>query len=285
MPTCFIAMPISTPDPSLYHGDVDHFQHVLDHLFIPAVKAAGMAPIPPLAQGADVIQAEIIKHLETADLVLCDISTLNANVFFELGIRTALNKPMCIVRDEHTPRIPFDTTIVNHHTYNSTLHAWHLDGEMNALRDHLTASLERSDGKNGLWKYFGLTKRAEPSGVTQDTDDRLALLSAQVESLIRERTNSEDIPKSTKRAEEPTTLQTGVMTKVLREFQLRKHNVLGIDGLSSELTIWTDRPPPDDLQEVAAVLAKLANYQNIRFIVKTNGEVTANWIRVPSFRS
>ena len=63
-------------------------------------------------------------------MVLCDISSLTANVFFELGIRTALNKPVCVVKDELTTRIPFDTGIINHHTYSSSLSAWTLDKDM-----------------------------------------------------------------------------------------------------------------------------------------------------------
>ena len=107
----------------LYSNDADHFRHVLDHLFIPALEKIKMNPIRPIAEGSDLIHAEIIKNLEKADLVLCDASCLNPNVFYELGIRTALDKPVAIVRDDMTPKIPFDTTIINHHTYESALRA------------------------------------------------------------------------------------------------------------------------------------------------------------------
>src|ERR1035441_5058521 len=106
-PRCFIIMPISTPADMLplYSNDADHFKHVLERLFIPAVKKAGLEPIPPKSRGSDIIHAKIIKSLETAELVLCDISTLNPNVFFELGVRTALNNPVCYVKDDATARI------------------------------------------------------------------------------------------------------------------------------------------------------------------------------------
>jgi hypothetical protein len=81
-----------------YGGDEGHFQHVLDCLFVPAVKQAGLTPVPPTAEGAEIIQGRIIGKLERAELVLCDMSGLNANVFFELGIRTALNRPVCLVK-------------------------------------------------------------------------------------------------------------------------------------------------------------------------------------------
>src|SRR5207302_931691 len=114
------------------------------------------------AQGADVMTAEIIKNLESADMVLCDISTWNPNVFFELGIRTALNKPVCIVKDAKTERPPFDIAGLNYHSYSDGLYQWEFPTQLDELSAHLIASWERSSGENTLWKRFGLTIRAEP---------------------------------------------------------------------------------------------------------------------------
>ena len=71
-PQCFIIMPLTTPELMIerYSGDRDHFRHVLQHLFTPAVENAGLTPIAPIAKGADVIHAEIITQLETVELVL-----------------------------------------------------------------------------------------------------------------------------------------------------------------------------------------------------------------------
>ena len=62
-------MPITTPDDKidLYNGDKDHFKHVLEYLFIPAIKDTGFKPIPPTATGSDVIQAGIMKNLSEGD--------------------------------------------------------------------------------------------------------------------------------------------------------------------------------------------------------------------------
>jgi hypothetical protein len=153
-------MPITTSasDAELYREDADHFSHVLEVLFEPAVKNAGFEPVRPVAQGADLIHAEIVRNLETADLVLCDISSLNPNVFFELGIRTALDRPVCLVRDS-TTEIPFDTGVLNFHEYDHQLAAWVIEEEIQSLAEHLKATSERSKGHNGLWQYFGLTQR------------------------------------------------------------------------------------------------------------------------------
>ena len=94
---------------------------VLDHLFIPAIEEAGFNPISPKSEGSEIIHAEIITNLAECEMVLCDMSSLNANVFFEFGIRTALNKPVSLVVDEKIENIPFDTSIINHHKYHSSL--------------------------------------------------------------------------------------------------------------------------------------------------------------------
>lgn len=183
---CFIIMPITTPEPmrEKYRDGEDHFKHVLECLFIPAIEKAGYKPIPPKAEGSDLIQAEIIKNLETAAIVLCDVSCLNPNVFFEFGIRTSLNKPVCIVKDELTKTVPFDTSILNHKEYKSTLEPWHLEDEIGIISDHLTASVERSKGENTLWKYFGFKSEAEPYKVVEaGTEGKLDYLAMQIDSM------------------------------------------------------------------------------------------------------
>lgn len=159
-------MPVSTPAPSLtvYGGDADHFQHVLDHLFIPAAEKAGFTALSPVTGGGDIIHAEIIRKLETADLVLCDMSALNANVFFELGIRTALDRPTLLVRDNVTKHVPFDTIMINHVEYDASLTPWTVAIEVDKLSRHIVTYFDSNDKRNTLWKYFGLTKRAEAVG-------------------------------------------------------------------------------------------------------------------------
>jgi nucleoside 2-deoxyribosyltransferase len=183
--TCFIIMPLTTPEAlvQIYSKDADHFSHVLEHLFVPAINKAEFRPIRPIAQGADVIQAEIIKNLETADLVLCDISSLNPNVFFELGCRTALNRPVCHVMDDLTHVIPFDTGIINHHKYSHALAPWTLADEIERLSAHIRASAERSAGNNMLWQYFGLKSSAHASKSQGDEQDRLAYLVMQTDAI------------------------------------------------------------------------------------------------------
>jgi hypothetical protein len=178
-------MPVTTPAElaSLY-GDVDHFQHVLDHLFRPALEALSYEAWPPVARGSDLIHHEIIKQLDAADLVLCDMSTLNANVFFELGIRTALNKPVCVVKDNLTTRVPFDVGLVNYYTYEPVLKPWSLVDEIPRLKVHIAESANRSEGRNTLWRRLGIARAGEAPDAGP-LDEKVALLLDEVSALSR----------------------------------------------------------------------------------------------------
>jgi hypothetical protein len=189
--TCFIIMPISTPDSFLdkYRDGSDHFKHVLECLFIPSVEAAGFRAISPIGKGSDLIHAEIINNLELADLVLCDMSCLNPNVFFEYGIRTSLNKPVCVVKDEFTNKVPFDSGIINYQEYKGSFEPWNLPGEIKKLAEHLKTSEERSKGENKLWKYFGLRSKAKPYESENNTDAKIDYLSMQMDSFRQQLDN------------------------------------------------------------------------------------------------
>ncbi|GAB4084011.1 hypothetical protein GCM10028784_06410 [Myceligenerans cantabricum] len=182
--TCFIAMPITTRDHEAEkYGDNRHWEHVMDTLFVKAIEAAGYQAIRPAAQGAHLIHEVIIKHLEQSDLVLCDLSGHNPNVFFELGVRTSLNKPIALVRDEFT-EIPFDTGGINTYTYKSSLHGWDMDAENDGLRKHLKECALSCAGENPLWRKFGLLLKAqEPQTAVSPFEANVQLLAARLPEL------------------------------------------------------------------------------------------------------
>lgn len=192
LPKCFIVMPISVPEEQLgqYRDGADHFTHVLTCLHIPAVQRAGFEAIPPISDGSELIHAEIIDKLEKSEHVLCDMSCLNPNVFFEWGIRTSLNKPVAVVRDELVKKVPFDAGILNHVDYNSAIEAWDLEDQITKLAEHIRTAFDKSDGKNALWKHFGTKMASLVEAVPYKSDnlsaDSLELILEHVESLGRQ---------------------------------------------------------------------------------------------------
>ncbi len=144
-----------TPDQivQLYNDDKDHFLHILDNLFVPILEELEYEVIKPIAEGSEIIHTRIINNLIESDLVFCDMSILNPNVFYELGIRTAINKKVCIVKDDKTIKIPFDTSLINIFTYDSMLSHWKMDEIKKTLKDHIIATEKHTS--NALWDIFG----------------------------------------------------------------------------------------------------------------------------------
>jgi hypothetical protein len=185
---CFTIMPITTPPHYVeLTGDPDHFGHVMRHLHKPAIERAGYRFISPSVTNATIIQAQIIRHLETAELVLCDISYLNANVFFELGIRVALDRPVALVRDSLTADIPFDNAMMSCHTYDARLDPWILEDQITGLTEYIGEA--GANKQNAMWQYFGITRRAQEA----DPDD---LEQQQFKQIFRELTELREMLRS-----------------------------------------------------------------------------------------
>ena len=108
-PLCFMIMPISTPD----DYEPDHFDKIKNQLFIPAIRDAGYEPDRvDDNKGSSVIPLNIFEKLINAPMAICDLSSRNPNVLYELGIRHAFDMPVVLVKDIETPRI-FDINIIN----------------------------------------------------------------------------------------------------------------------------------------------------------------------------
>jgi len=179
---CFVIMPITTPDT---YKDTDHFEHVFNYLIKPTLESLDYDVIPPGAKGSVLIQKEIIKNLEEAELVLCDMSILNPNVFFELGLRTALNKPVCLIKDDKTEEVPFDTNMIYFHTYDSKIELWIIEKELEKLKKHIQDSVKNSGKDNTLWRYLGITNIASKYDQEPGPEGKLDFIITQLESLNR----------------------------------------------------------------------------------------------------
>lgn len=55
-----------------------------------------------------VILQDIIQSIVSSDIVIAEITPVNANVFYELGYAHALNKPTILLANRNTEKLPFD---------------------------------------------------------------------------------------------------------------------------------------------------------------------------------
>jgi len=114
---CGIVMPIA----GFGEYDAQHWLEVRG-ILERAISKAEYHPAPVWERSeTDIIQGRIVRNLYEYEVVVCDISGLNPNVMFELGLRLAFKKPVVITVDDET-KIPFDTNVIEHLIYNRGLH-------------------------------------------------------------------------------------------------------------------------------------------------------------------
>ena len=106
-------------------------------------------------------------------------------MFYELGIRTALNKPVAYVTDDRTTDIPFDTGVINHHIYKAIPVYNELDQEKKKLIEHIRLSLDSSQDTNTTWQLFGLeTARLRDRELSED--EQVTYLTSLLEAFQQE---------------------------------------------------------------------------------------------------
>ncbi len=112
---CFIIMPISTPD----GYSENHFKQVYETIIAPAVVKAGYEPYRVDDDRiCDSIIDKILRNLVECEMAVCDLSSRNPNVMYELGIRQAYGKKVVLIQDEKSQPI-FDVSAINTIFYNS----------------------------------------------------------------------------------------------------------------------------------------------------------------------
>lgn len=90
-----------------------------------------------------VIHKSIVQNIYQNDIVICDVSTHNANVMFELGLRLAFDKPTVIIKDDETP-FSFDTQVIEHIVYKRSLHYIDIVSFKKKLKDKVVATIRQS---------------------------------------------------------------------------------------------------------------------------------------------
>jgi hypothetical protein len=151
--TCFIIMPISDHD----GYPKGHFKRVYDFLIKPACELAGFKPIrADDVLNTNYIALDIVKNIIEADMALCDLSSKNPNVLYELGIRQAFNKPVTLIKDSITQRI-FDISGFRDVEYDESLRIDSVQTSIEAIADTIKNTFETAGREiNSLVTLLGI---------------------------------------------------------------------------------------------------------------------------------
>lgn len=108
MGTCFVVMGFGVKTDYQTGRKLD-LDKSYQNLIKPAAEAAGLKCIrADEIVHAGIIDVPMYEQLLTADVVVADVSTMNPNAFYELGVRHALRPFTTIIVAESELRFPFD---------------------------------------------------------------------------------------------------------------------------------------------------------------------------------
>lgn len=106
-PLCFIVMPFGKKKDA--DGGMVDFDLVYQQLIGPAVEAADLQPIRADEETVNgIIHKPMYERLILCDYAVADLTTANANVFYELGIRHAVKPCTTITVFSSQTKLPFD---------------------------------------------------------------------------------------------------------------------------------------------------------------------------------
>lgn len=142
-----------------------HFGRVYEHIIKPACALADFEPI----RADDIITTnyialDIIKHIISSEMAICDLSARNANVLYELGIRQAFNLPVTLIKDIKTNRV-FDIQGFRDVEYDESLRIDSVQETIETLAETLKNTYENTHEVNSLVSLLGI----EPAKITSQT--------------------------------------------------------------------------------------------------------------------
>lgn len=141
---CFVIMPISDTD----GYDKGHFSRVYEDIIKPAVENTEFTVTrADEVKETNFIHLDILKQLIDAPIAICDLSSRNPNVLFELGIRQAFDKPVVLIQEEGTPKI-FDIGPLRYLEYSKNMKYHDVLKTQTELTESINATKE-AEGKQG----------------------------------------------------------------------------------------------------------------------------------------
>jgi tetratricopeptide (TPR) repeat protein len=142
-PLCFVLMPFGRkPAPS---GATIDFDAVYRDVIRPAICDAGLAPIRADEElGGGIIHKPMFERLILCDYAVADLTTANANVFYELGVRHAVRPHTTVLIAAEGNRPPFDLAMERrlHYALSDAGLPTNVEAARHALTGQLVAAKE-----------------------------------------------------------------------------------------------------------------------------------------------
>ena len=168
---CFVIMPFSDPD----GYEKGHFKKIYEQIFKPAIELAGYeAHRVDENNESTLIQGKLLDQLVSAPMVLCDLSSKNPNVLYELGIRHAFDKPVVLVQEAGQAHI-FDVAGISTVEYRKS----RLYDEVVEDQKRICSAIQETADTKKNYSIMSLAKLAHATISSEDSfsnEDRIEIL-------------------------------------------------------------------------------------------------------------
>lgn len=143
--SCFVMMPFAAP-----HGDY------YSKVYKPAIEKAGLRPVRADTEifGTGKIMDQIWSGIHAAKVLVAELTTRNPNVFYELGLAHALEKPVVLICGNEAD-VPFDLKHIRVIYYDTSDPFWGnklmdkvAENILSAIANPQEAVLMRKDGNS-----------------------------------------------------------------------------------------------------------------------------------------
>lgn len=180
---CFIIMPIADTD----GYQPGHFKHVYDNIVAPACEKSGYTAVrADDVKATNLIHLDILKKLIEAPVAICDLSSRNPNVLFELGIRQAFDRPVVLIQEIGTPKI-FDIAPLRYLEYSKDMKYHDVLKSQNELKDAIEATVAaggEAGNVNSIVKLLALSQSAKIPELKGDKEGlALGVLRAEMQEM------------------------------------------------------------------------------------------------------
>lgn len=180
--SCFIIMPIA--DVEGYPKG--HFNHVYENIITPACELANFKPVrADEVKQTNLIHLDILKKLIESPIAICDLSSRNPNVLFELGVRQAFDKPVVLIQEEGTPKI-FDISPLRYLEYCKKMKYHDVLSIQNELKVSIEATFNASSTKGSVNSIVKLLALSSPAKLPNIESNRESLSLDLMQAEIRE---------------------------------------------------------------------------------------------------
>ena len=216
---CFVVTPIGDDGSDIRRS----MEGLVEAVIKPVVEPLGFYVYPAIEDNSRSITSGMIRSLLNDELVIVNLTGLNPNVMYELGIRHCARKPLVTIAEEGT-KIPFD--INDERTYFFINDMKGVRDFEPVLRRAVDAALEVSEVENPVYRVVrdSVIRRDIEAG---SADELLVEKLDRIETKLSERDGAPRVRNKSNDSEN------------MREFLIKSDQPLSDEDLA-ELFDWLD---------------------------------------------